>query len=163
MSTIFRFFAVPVAAVALAVLFSGCGGGEDDSPVSAAKYEQSVPAGALTVGAGQTDGAVSIIKLDHRVGNKLSRINIAASIKGARSTGATAAGTRWVIRNGDEILAQGPLSTAPTGGASASTTHELAVTGGSHVSVEITGHVVGAGAALQWDGASLSLSSTPLP
>lgn len=162
MSTIFRFFIAPVAAVALAVILTACGGGEDDSPVSAAKYEQTAPAGALTVGAGQAEQSVSIIKLEHHVGNRISRISIAASIKGARSTGAIAAGTRWIIRNGADVIAQGPLSTAPAGGAGGSTTHEVTVSGGSHVSVEITGSVSGAGAVLQWDGASLSLASTPL-
>jgi hypothetical protein len=152
---------ITAALAAIAIGLTACGGG-DDSPISAAKYEQTAPAGALTVGAGQTEQSVSIIKLEHHVGNKISRISIGASITKARSTGATSAGTRWIIRNGDDVIAQGPLSTAPAGGANGSTTHEVTVSGGSLISVEITGQVTGAGAALQWDGATLTLSSTPL-
>lgn len=162
---VFRFFALPVIAVVLVMLFSGCGGGEDDySRVSSASFEQQAPAGSLVIPAGQTAASVSIISTSHQVGNRLTRVNIAAKITTARaSAGATAAGTRWVLREGGNIIAQGPLSAAPAGGATTSATYEVAVTGGATVTIEITGHVNGpAGTVLQWDAASLSMTTSPV-
>lgn len=150
-----------IAALILAGLLAACGGG-DDSPISAANYSQTAPAGSLTTGA-LPEASVTIIALEHNVGNKLSRLTITASVSNARSTGApTAAGTRWVIRENGSAIAQGPLSTAPAGGSSGNTTHEVTVSGGRQVTVEITGHVTGPGAAIQWDAATLALDSKPL-
>lgn len=162
---VFRFFALPVIAIVLAMLFSGCGGGEDDySRVSSASFEQTASAGSLTIPAGETQASASIVSHSHQVGNRLTRVNIQAKISAARaSAGATAGGTRWVLREGGTIIAQGPLSAAPTGGATTSATYEVAVTGGATVTIEITGHVNGpAGTVLQWDAASLSLTTSPV-
>lgn len=153
------------AALALAVALSlaACGGGDDAPPVSAASYSQSAPAGTIAVLPGQAEASASIVLLEHQVGKKISRIAVAASVSNARSSGSpTAAGIRWTLRENGAAIAQGPLSTAPALGAGGSTTHEVTVSGGSRVSIEITGHVSGAGAAVRWDAASLSLSSTPL-
>lgn len=154
-----------VAAPLLTVIvLTACGGGGDDSPVSKASFDQTAPAGSLTVQAGQTEAAGSIHSVSHQVGNKLSRVSISAKITNARSSaGATAAGTRWVLREDGNIVAQGPLSSAPAAGASTSATYEIAVTGGATVSIEITGHVTGpAGTTLQWDGATLSMAVSPV-
>jgi hypothetical protein len=162
---VFRFFALPVVIIGLAMLFSGCGGGDDDySRVSSASLEQSAKAGALVIPAGQTAASVSIVSASHQVGNKLTRVSIAAKITAARSSaGATAGGTRWVLREGGNIIAQGPLSGAPASGVTTSATYEVAVTGGATVTIEITGHVNGpAGTVLQWDEASLSMTTSPI-
>jgi len=160
--TILRFFGLPII-IALATLISGCGGSEDDSLVAGANYEQRVPSGSLSVGPGESAKTGVIVGLQHQVGIKQSRVTIAASVTGAKaSAAATAAGTRWAIRNGTSVIAQGSLSPAPAGGAIASTSYELVVSGGSLISVEITGNVAGPGAVMQWDGASVSMTSTPL-
>lgn len=152
-----------VAPLLTVVLLTACGGGEDDSPVSRASFEQTAPAGSLTVQAGQAEATASIHSVSHQVGNKLSRVSISAKITNARAAGATAAGTRWVLREDGNVIAQGPLSAAPAAGATTSATYEINVTGGATVSIEITGHVTGpAGTVLQWDGATLSLSVAPV-
>lgn len=154
-----------IAAIAASLALAACGGGDDDaSPVSKASFEQSAPAGTLIVPAGQTEASVSIATASHQVGNKLTRVAITAKITAARASAtATAGGTRWAIRENGTIVAQGPLSAAPTAGASTSASYEITVTGGATVTIEITGHVNGpAGTVLQWDGASLGMSSAPV-
>lgn len=153
-----------VAPLLTVVLLTACGGGDDDSPVSKASFEQTAPASSVTIQAGQTEATASIHSVSHQVGNKLSRVTISAKITNARaSAAATSAGTRWVLRENGNIVAQGPLSAAPAAGASTSATYEINVTGGATVSIEITGFVAGpAGTALQWDGATLALSSAPV-
>lgn len=154
-----------LAAVAASLMLIACGGGDDDySRVSSASFEQQAAAGSLVIPAGQTAASVSIVSHSHQVGNRLTRVNIQAKITAARaSAGATAGGTRWVLREGATVIAQGPLSAAPTGGATTSATYEVTVTGGATVTIEITGHVNGpAGAVLQWDAASLSMTTSPV-
>lgn len=152
-----------VAPLLTVVLLTACGGGEDDSPVSRASFEQTAPSGSLTVQAGQTEATGTVHTVSHQVGNKLSRVTISAKITNARAVGATTAGTRWVLRENGNIVAQGPLSAAPAAGASTSATYEINVTGGATVSIEITGFVTGpARTVLQWDGATLSMASAPV-
>ena len=147
---------------AIAIGLTACGGG-DDPPNIAASYTQTAPAGVLTVAAGQTEATTSLVLVEHQVGSKLTRITVTGEVVNARNTGATSASVRWVLREGSTVIAQGQLSAAPTAGAGGTTSHEVNVTGGAHVSAEIIGVVAGpAGSSLRWDSAKLSLSAAPL-
>lgn len=147
------------AAAALLITLAACGGGEDPPSIAQASYSQTAPAGAVTLGAGETTSSKVIASVSHPVGPKLARVSISATSTNVRATGApTSAGLRWVIRADNNVLAQGTLSQAPaSGGVSGTASHELDVSGGDFIEVQVVAFVEGSGA-VQWDAAGVTLA-----
>jgi len=159
--TIFRFFALPIIIVVLAMLFAGCGGGDDPDEalrvVNASSYEQTAGAGSLTVGVGERQAERQILSVVHvNTNERPARITMAAEGTKVQAVGApTKAGLRWEIRVAGLVRAQG-LIPAGVGGKA---TYDIDIERGATAEVAVLAYIESTGAAgagVTWDAAKVT-------